>query len=469
LDAQGCNVAPMLGCSHRGAAGARLPLRCGVLAALPLIGLAVTPATDAAQDHYQAGLQHTLAVASSPSSPAQDPQWQAWPSLHLLPGFGWGSCAPVSEFEFRAERFWSSSDIFALPVDRVRVQFQGVLSVMTTEWLVLLAVTAILLVTDFLVVQPLVKGAGFSRHIVALLFWVIVAVLYNLGVAATMGQEAAWMWCAGYLLEWLLSLDNLFVFHLIFKVYNTPKVLLHKALFIGVLGTAIFRMCFFSVLATLLHLVRWVRFIFGAFLIYSGVKAAFEDDEEDPDVKNTFVVRLLTRLLGDKLLTEYDLKGLRLFVRDESGQWRATLLVPVIVCLEVTDIVFAIDSVSAKVAQIPDYYMAYSSSVLAIWGLRSMFFILRDLVDYFDKLKYGLCFILMFIGVELLAADYVNLPPQVVCTVITLVFMISIAASYLTTDGKKPRERNSPDISSLEACEMQEGAPSRWKPKDVEQ
>merc|ERR1719258_570678 len=102
----------------------------------------------------------------------------------------------------------------------------------------------------------------------------------------------------------------------------------------------------------------------------------------------------------------------------QDGELRATLLVPVVFCLEVTDILFAVDSVSAKVAQIPDYYIAYSSSVLAMFGLRAMFFIIRDLVDLFEMLKYGLCFILVFIGIELLLEDYLELPPSVVLIVI---------------------------------------------------
>merc|ERR1719271_379303 len=105
------------------------------------------------------------------------------------------------------------------------------------------------------------------------------------------------------------------------------------------------------------------------------------------------------------------------------------MLVPVIVCLEITDIVFAVDSVSAKVAQIPDVYIAYSSSVLAMFGLRAMFFIVRDLVDMFDMLKYGLCFILVFIGIELLLEDRVQLPAQVVCVLVVSVFLVCAVGS----------------------------------------
>mmetsp|Transcript_14014 Transcript_14014/g.24593 ORF Transcript_14014/g.24593 Transcript_14014/m.24593 type:complete len:119 (-) Transcript_14014:69-425(-) len=118
-------------------------------------------------------------------------------------------------------------------------------------------------------------------------------------------------------------------------------------------------------------------------------------------------------------------------------------MVPVIFCLEMTDILFAVDSVSAKVAQIPNYYLAYSSSVIAIFGLRAMFFILRDMVDFFDLLKYGLCFILVFIGVELLLEDYVKLPAQVVCVVIFSVFLVCISGSTATSIYKRGTARSS--------------------------
>jgi len=113
----------------------------------------------------------------------------------------------------------------------------------------------------------------------------------------------------------------------------------------------------------------------------------------------------------------------------DDGSLRATLLVPVIFCLEITDVFFAVDSVSAKVAQIPNYYIAYSSSVIAIFGLRAMFFVIQDLVDYFDLVKYGLCLILVFIGIELMIADFVKLPSHAVCVVIISVFLVCIAGS----------------------------------------
>jgi len=267
-----------------------------------------------------------------------------------------------------------------------------------------------------------------TGNLLVLGFWILMGIAFNVVVWARQGREAAVQWCSGYILEWLLSMDNLFVFHLIFKTYATPRALLHKALFLGIVGAVLFRMLFFVAMTSLLHLLSWVRFVFGLLLIYSGIQAARGEDD-DGDVSDTWAVRLFKSCLGSRLADSYDLQGQNLFVRGEDGRLKATLLVLVIACLEITDVLFAIDSVSAKVAQIPDYYIAYSSSVIAIFGLRAMFFIIQDVVDMFDLLKYGLCFILVFIGIELMISDWVQLPAHVVCVVIVSVFTIGIAGS----------------------------------------
>lgn len=291
-------------------------------------------------------------------------------------------------------------------------------------------------------------GSGAVGHLVVLVFWVLMGFVFNGVVWYRRGQEDAFHWLTGYVLEWLLSLDNIFIFCLIFRTYSTPRVLLHKALFLGILGAVVFRMMFFMVLTYLLHMVQWVRFVFGILLIYSGVQAARDDDGEE-DVSNTVAVQLFKRCLGSRLLESYDLRGHSLFVRGEDGRLRATLLVLVIVCLEFTDIFFAIDSVSAKVAQIPDYYIAYSSSVIAIFGLRAMFFVVQDMVDSFDLMKYGLCLILVFIGIELMISDWVQLPAHVVCVVIVSVFAVGVAGSvaqqWMSSNKERSMERENPE------------------------
>jgi tellurite resistance protein TerC len=224
-------------------------------------------------------------------------------------------------------------------------------------------------------------------------------------------------------------MDNLFVFHLVFAAYQTPADQIHKAAFVGIMGAVVMRMVFFMVVSTLLSLFGWFRYPFGALLIWSGIEAARGDDDEDMDPRETRLVKGLTWMLGSRLQDQYDKAGRMLVKNKDSGHYQVTLLVVVIACLEFTDTVFALDSVSAKVAQIPDQYLAFSSSVLAMFGLRAMFFIIKDLVDMFDLLKYGLCVILVFIGLNLMLGQFVHLHPSVIFCMIFAVFLICIVAS----------------------------------------
>mmetsp|Transcript_50271 Transcript_50271/g.109176 ORF Transcript_50271/g.109176 Transcript_50271/m.109176 type:complete len:437 (+) Transcript_50271:66-1376(+) len=301
-----------------------------------------------------------------------------------------------------------------------------------SEWAVLLTTACVLLSFDVLVLQRL--GGTRRMNFCVLAFWIGVAAAYNAYYWIRYGKQQGLDWCTGYLLEWLLSADNLFVFHLVFKVYSTPAPLMHKALFVGIAGAVIFKMVFFLTLGSLMHAMDWIRFVFGAILIYSGIMAVAEEEEEDPDLSQLLSVRAVKSMLGSRLLPDYDIDGHRLFV-SVNGKIYATLLVLVIFILEITDVIFAVDSVSAKVAQIDNQYTAYSSSVMAVFGLRAMFFVLNDLVDCFEHLKIGLCIILIFIGSELMLARWLHLGSGTVCCVIVAVMGACIAASVTKKRG----------------------------------
>jgi tellurite resistance protein TerC len=260
--------------------------------------------------------------------------------------------------------------------------------------------------------------------------WVVIALIFNGIVWSRKGRTAAFEWATGYLLEWMLSMDNLFVFHLVFQTYKTPEKQIHKAVFVGIIGAVVMRMLFFMVVSTLLRLFGWFRWPFGALLIYSGIEAARSEDDEDEDISDRRLIRSLKWCLGSRLHEDYDPDGEACFIWDkESGKLKVTILVMVITCLEFADILFALDSVSAKIAQIPDQYIAFSSSVIAMYGLRAMFFIIQDLVHMFELLKYGLCLILIFIGVELMFAKYLHLASSTVCILIVGIFVVCIIAS----------------------------------------
>lgn len=349
---------------------------------------------------------------------------------------------------FSTDEFNWPTHIFGAPRDRHPNGIWGTHD--KVDWTVLALSTILVIVLDFLAVRPWFQSAynkGLYRTLPVLAFWVSTGLLFNLYIGWRHGTHDAVRWFNGYLLEWLLSMDNIFVFHLVFKLYRTPEHLLSKALFWGIFGAILFRMVFFVALNSLLHFVHWFYYVFGIFLIYSGFQAA-HDGEDDDDLADSWVVRSLRWLLDDFLMPppHYDVEG-RLIIWAKNNEKQVnrvqiSMLVPVIICLELTDILFAVDSVSAKVAQIPDQFVAYSSSVFAMFGLRALFFIIEDLVHRLRFLKYGLCFILIFIGAELMLANVVQLPATVVCIVLVSVFTFCVGLSVLVPETK-PAEQNS--------------------------
>jgi len=275
-----------------------------------------------------------------------------------------------------------------------------------------------------------VNIASVKTHACMVAFWITCGLAYNVIYGMRHGARDGVDWFVGYALEWMLSLDNLFAFQFIMRAYSAPPAIQHKALFCGVLGAMVWRLLMFFAIGFLMHSIHYVQFVFGFILIYQGVQA-LRGDDEDTDPNEMLFIRGLKMCLGSRLLDSYDLENHRVFVWDENGRLCATLMVPLIFCIELSDLIFAVDSVSAKVAQIPNQYIAYSSSVLALLGLRAMYFVIDDLVRYFDQLKYGVCFILVFIGGELMISGRYQLPEWVVCIVIVSVCNFCIVLSLL--------------------------------------
>jgi len=304
------------------------------------------------------------------------------------------------------------------------------------EWFILGSTCTVLSFVDLFILQRLPDT--FAVHCSTLVFWICMAMAFCTMLWYRTSQTMALDWFTGYVLEWILSMDKLFVFHLVLATYKTPPKLIHKAVFIGIIGAVLIRMAFFMVVSTLLHISYWIRLPFGMLLIWSGIEAARGgDDDDDPEaLKETFMVRSMRYLLGQRLIEGYDEKNNRMFILAGDGRLQVTLLFFVVLCLEATDVLFALDSVSAKVAQIPDQYIAFSSSVLAMYGLRAMFFIVKDLVEMFELLQYGLCLILVFIGIELILANYIHLASTTVCILIVSVFGVCITGSAAVKCGR---------------------------------
>lgn len=312
-------------------------------------------------------------------------------------------------------------------------------------WTVFTAVFTILIIFDNFILHRKAEKLTLLQSMLYTTFWIAVAGMFNVYIFYTRGPADAFSWGTGYLLEWMLSVDNLFVFHRIFILFKTPDEQKHKPLFYGIIGAIVFRMIFFLIEEILLHHVTWMHLVFGLFLIWTGYKAISMDDEDDAPDQQWLYQEIIKRL---NYVDRYDDQG-RFFTpievtkdlekKDNSEasqtevvvEWRATRLVLVVICLEVTDLVFAVDSVSAIVAQIPDLFLAYTACVFAMLGLRAMFFAIDELVKMFSLLAYGVAFILMFIGMKLILRSWIHFPPKLVCFILVGTLLFSVFASLL--------------------------------------
>ena len=266
--------------------------------------------------------------------------------------------------------------------------------------------------------------------------WVALALLFNIGIYLWKGQEPALQFLAGYLIEKSLSVDNIFVFVLVFTFFAVPAAYQHRVLFWGILGALVMRGIFIAAGAALLATFHWVIYVFGAFLVVTGIKMALvRGDQIHPD-RNP-LVRLTRRLMPVTNGYREDR-----FVVREGGKWVATPLLLVLLVVESTDLVFAVDSIPAIFAVTSDTFIIYTSNVFAILGLRSLYFLLAGVVEKFYYLKLGLSVVLAFVGVKMLLTDVAKIPIALSLAVIATVIAVAIVASLLRNrrDSQNPGE-----------------------------
>lgn len=259
--------------------------------------------------------------------------------------------------------------------------------------------------------------------------WIILALLFGVGVYALMGREAGLQYFAGYLIERALSIDNIFVFVLIFSYFHVPAQYQHRVLFWGILGALLMRGAMIAAGAYLIHQFHWVIYVFGGFLVFTGIRMATHS-EEALDLERNPMIRLVRRLLP----VSSGYRGDKFFVREQVAGASRVVVTPLFVVLaliETTDLVFAIDSIPAIFAITEDPFIVYSSNIFAILGLRAMYFLLADVIDRFHYLKIGLSVVLVFVGVKMLATDVYKLPVGVSLAVIVLVLGAAVAASWV--------------------------------------
>lgn len=258
--------------------------------------------------------------------------------------------------------------------------------------------------------------------------WVAIAAAVGVAIHAAWGAESALQFATGYLIEKALSVDNVFVFVMLFAYFAVPARHQHRVLVWGVLGALVMRGIFIAAGAYVLARFHWVLYVFGAILILTGIRMARSGGAHSPE-KNP-VLRLARRFVP--LTSEYE--GQRMWVR-RGGRWLATPLFLVLLLIEATDLVFAIDSIPAIFAVTRDPFLVYTANVLAMLGLRSMYFLLAGVVHRFVYLKLGLSAVLVFVGAKMTAIDFVKVPIGVSLTVVAALIGGSILLSLRRSAG----------------------------------
>ena len=271
-----------------------------------------------------------------------------------------------------------------------------------------------------------------KKHIIAMkealwtsLGWIIIALIFNVYIFYSRGYEEALSFFTGYIVEKALSIDNLFVFIIIFSTFQVPEHLLHKVLFWGIIGAIAMRAFFIFFGIALINNFHWIIYVFGAFLIYTGWKLGFKPNKQIHPESNYFI-RTIRKIIP---MTQ-NYVGDAFFVK-QNGKILATPLFLVLLAIEFTDVVFAVDSIPAIIGITQDPYLIYTSNIFAILGLRSLYFALAKIVQYFHFIHYGLSIILTFIGFKMLLSGYISIPILVSLSVILGTIAISIILSLL--------------------------------------
>jgi tellurite resistance protein TerC len=259
--------------------------------------------------------------------------------------------------------------------------------------------------------------------------WVSLALAFAGAIFYFKGHEAGTQFITGYLIEYSLSVDNIFVFVLLFSYFKVKDEHQHRILFWGILGALIMRGAMIAAGSVLLNRFEWITYLFGAFLVYTGARMAFQDEAEvHPDTNP--VLRFIRRVIP----ISKDYHGQQFFVQSsENGVVRrmATPLFVVLVLIETTDLIFAVDSIPAVFSVTRDPFIVYTSNVCAILGLRSLYFLLAGAINKFHHLHYGLAAVLMFVGVKMLIAAVYHIPTLVSLGVIFLALGTSVVTSLL--------------------------------------
>lgn len=290
-------------------------------------------------------------------------------------------------------------------------------------WAVFLGVVVALLVVDLLLVHRTAHVISTKEAAIESAVWISLGVAFTGVVAWAWGGQAAGEYISGYLIEKSLSVDNVFVWALIMSFFAVPREFQFRVLFWGVFGALVLRFVFIFAGVSLLNRFEWMLFVFGGFLILTAIRLLRHDDAEIHPEHNP-VLKLVRRFVPST--SEYH--GQAMFIR-ENGKRLATPLFAVLVVVETSDVIFAVDSIPAILAVSHDQFIVFSSNAFAILGLRALYFLLADLRDKFDYLQPGLAVILAFVGVKMILSHWYHIPTPISLGFIALVLTVAIVAS----------------------------------------
>lgn len=264
--------------------------------------------------------------------------------------------------------------------------------------------------------------------------WISIALAFNLWFSINFGTELGLEFLTGYLVEKSLSVDNLFIILLVFNSFRIPDKYQHRILFYGVLGAVVLRALFIILGAHLLHTFHWILYVFGAILVITAIKFLRESDES-VNAQDNWSIKILKKFIPTTAKSE----GPDFFIK-ENNIWKATPLFLALVVIEATDLVFAVDSIPAVFAVTQDAFVAFASNILAILGLRALYFVLADWVSKLRYLKPGLAAILGFIGIKMLIVDFFKIPSWISLLVIFAILTTAALSSWYVAKVEKLKE-----------------------------
>ncbi len=298
-------------------------------------------------------------------------------------------------------------------------------------WVIFCIIIVVMLALDLGVFNKKSHEIKLKEALSWVAVWVSLAMIFNLIILFQFGKTKALEFLTAYVIEYSLSIDNIFVFIMVFSFFSVRKEYQHKVLFWGILGAVIMRAIFIFAGVALINKFHWIVIIFGVFLVFTGLKMLLQKEEAKVEPEKNGLVRLLKKFLP----VSDHFHGSSFFVKKE-GKTYATPLFVVLLIIESTDLIFAVDSIPAVLAISKDTFIVFTSNIFAILGLRSLYFAISGIMGLFRFLKIGLALVLTFVGLKMLAAFFdFEIPVTISLSVIVSILLLSILASLIIKKG----------------------------------